>query len=181
MQSSSEFSLRSDPFPLTLNVFIRDRKMSASSTSCEWYPHAVVATIVENQGRFLVVEEVVEGRHVINQPAGHVDEGETILQAAIRETLEETAWEVEPTELIGMYVLHGANGITYHRLCFVAKAIRQTDNPLDKDIVGPHWLTREELASDKYALRSPLVLKCIDDYLAGRRFPLDFIYEAPRS
>ncbi|HET8705588.1 MAG TPA: NUDIX hydrolase [Pseudomonadales bacterium] len=152
--------------------------MSAAS---EWYPHAVVATIVENQGRFLVVEELVDGQRVINQPAGHVDEGETILQAAKRETLEETAWEVEPTELIGMYVLHAANGITYHRLCFAAKAIRQTDNPLDKDILGPLWLTRDELASGHYVLRSPLVLKCIDDYLAGRRFPLDFIYEAPRG
>lgn len=155
--------------------------MSASNTSGEWYPHAVVATIVENAGRFLLVEELVDGQAVINQPAGHVDEGETILAAAIRETLEETAWQVEPTELVGMYVLHASNGVSYHRLCFVARAIGQTDKPLDKDIIRAHWLTRDELISGKYRLRSPLVLKCIDDYLAGKRFPLDFIYEAPRS
>lgn len=145
-----------------------------------WTPHAVVATIVEKDGKFLLVEEVVDGRTVYNQPAGHVDENESIFTAALRETLEETAWKVEITDLVGIYTLKSEKpGVTYYRFCFAATALEQTDFPLDHGIVGPRWFTLEEVKGLGTQLRSPLVVKCIEDYLAGRRFPLDIIYEHP--
>lgn len=144
-----------------------------------WTPHATVATIVERDGRFLVVEEVSGGRRVINQPAGHVEENEAIVAAAVRETLEETCWHVEPQFLIGLYTYRApANGVTYYRFCYAARALSEdTGAELDSDIVRAIWLTRDELAAREEELRSPLVLRCIDDYLAGRRFPLDFVVE----
>lgn len=145
-----------------------------------WTPHAVAATIVEKDGKFLLVEEVVDGKTVYNQPAGHVDEDESILVAARRETLEETAWRVEITDLIGIYTLKSEKpGITYYRFCFAAAPLEQTDNPLDHGIVGPRWFTLEEVRALGPQLRSPLVVRCIEDYLAGKRFPLDLIYEHP--
>jgi len=144
-----------------------------------WTPHATVATIVERDGRFLVVEEMSGGRRVINQPAGHIEENEAILDAAVRETLEETRWQVEPQFLIGLYTYQApSNGVTYYRFCYAARALNEDSAAeLDSDIVRALWLTRDELAARREQLRSPLVLRCIDDYLAGRRFPLDFVVE----
>ncbi|MFC6673158.1 NUDIX hydrolase [Marinobacterium aestuariivivens] len=144
-----------------------------------WTPHATVATIVERDGRFLVVEEISAGRRVINQPAGHIEENEAITAAAVRETLEETGWHVEPEHLVGLYTYRApSNGVTYYRFCFAARAVQQVpDAELDSDILRALWLTREELAAREKDLRSPLVLRCIDDYLSGRRFPLDFVVE----
>ncbi|WP_263141988.1 NUDIX hydrolase [Pseudomonas sp. RIT-PI-AD] len=140
-------------------------------------PHVTVATVVEDQGRFLLVEEYADGRAVFNQPAGHLEADESLIQAAIRETLEETGWEVELTAVTGIYLYTSpGNGVTYQRVCFAGKPVRHlADSPLDEGIIGPHWLTREELAAQPERWRSRLVLRCVDDYLAGERFPLDLI------
>lgn len=144
-----------------------------------WTPHATVACIVEREGRFLLVEEMAAGNVVINQPAGHLEEGESFVEAAQRETLEETGWLVEPEALLGLYTYHApSNGVTYHRFCFIARAIGQQPNAtLDEGIIGPLWLTRNELEQRREQLRSELVTRCIDDYLKGTRYPLDFIQE----
>ncbi len=140
-------------------------------------PHVTVATVVEDQGRFLVVEEMADGRAVFNQPAGHLEADESLIQAALRETLEETGWEVELTAVIGLYLYTApSNGVTYQRLCFAAKPLRQRlDHPLDAGIIAPHWLTRDELAADPRRWRSELLLRCIDDYLSGERHALSLI------
>lgn len=137
-------------------------------------PHVTVATLVEKDGRFLMVEETAGGRAVLNQPAGHLEADESLMQAAIRETLEETGWDVELTALTGIYLYTApSNGVTYQRVCFAAKALQLRDNyKLDDGIIGPQWLTRDELMAQPERWRSELVLRCIDDYLAGERFPL---------
>lgn len=142
-----------------------------------WQPHITVATVIEEQGHFLLVEEMADGRAVFNQPAGHLEANESLADAALRETLEETGWEVELTAVTGIYLYTApSNGVTYQRVCFAAKALRQLpDSPLDDGIIGPRWLTRDELASQPERLRSELVLRCIDDYLQGERFPLSLI------
>lgn len=146
-----------------------------------WTPHATVATIIEKDKKFLCVEEqsVSRGELVINQPAGHLEAGETFIQAAIRETLEETGWTVTPTALVGIYTYTApANGIIYHRYCFVAQADSyDADSPLDTGIERALWLSREELGQRESQLRSPMVTRCIDDYLRGTRYPLELIVE----
>lgn len=142
-----------------------------------WQPHITVATIVEHEGRFLMVEELKGGKLVLNQPAGHLDPNETLRDAAIRETLEETGWEVELTAVTGIYLyLAPSNGVTYQRVCFAAKALHHhPERALDTGIVGAPWFTREELASQPQRWRSELVLRCIDDYLQGPLHSLDVI------
>jgi len=144
-----------------------------------WTPHATVATIVEDNGRFLLVEEHAGDRLVWNQPAGHLEEDERFIDAARRETLEETGWRVEPEHLLGFYVYKApSNGVTYHRACFIARALeRDPRRELDDGIIRALWLTRDEVAANPDRLRSELVLKCIDDYLAGVRYPLSLIHE----
>jgi len=138
--------------------------------------HATVATIGEQQGRFLMVEEICHGRLVVNQPAGHVEPGERLKAAAIRETLEETAHRVELTGVVGFYSCEGAdNGVTYHRVCFAAKSLEQLDIALDDDIERTVWLTREQIFERRDQWRSPMVLACVDDYLQNRHFPLALI------
>ncbi|MBM7061785.1 NUDIX hydrolase [Pseudomonas sp. UL073] len=140
-------------------------------------PHVTVATVVEDEGRFLLVEELADGRAVFNQPAGHLEADESLTQAALRETLEETGWHIELTAVTGIYLYTApSNGVTYQRVCFAGKPLRhQQELPLDDGIIGPRWLTREELAAQPERWRSELVLRCIDDYLAGERFPLSLI------
>ncbi len=142
-----------------------------------WTPHATVATIIEKEGRFLMVEEHADGLRVFNQPAGHVEQGESFEAAAIRETLEETGHYVRLTSLVGLYTIEGkSNGVTYHRLCYTGEVIsHDADYVLDSDIITTHWLSRDELLAKKELLRSPMVLACIDDYLDNRRFPLSFV------
>lgn len=142
-----------------------------------WNPHITVATVVEDQGRFLLVEELSGGQAVLNQPAGHLEANESLLQAALRETLEETGWQVELTAIIGIYLYTApSNGVTYQRVCFAAKPLRHLPNsPLDEGIIGPLWLTRDELAAQPERWRSKLVLRCIDDYLAGEHHSLSLI------
>ena len=144
-----------------------------------WKPHVTVAAIIEHDGRFLMVEERSEGRLVYNQPAGHLDEGEGLIAAAIRETLEETAWQFMPTALIGLYRWqHPQKGNTYLRVCFAGTCHDHDPlRPLDKGIVRALWMSRAELMAHAERLRSPLVIQCIDDYLAGKRYPLDIIHD----
>ena len=148
-----------------------------------WTPHATVATIIEMDGKFLFVEERSNNKDVINQPAGHIEEGETILEAAIRETLEETGWRVEPEYLVGIYTYTAPfNNVTYYRFCFAASRVEFIDDyPIDNDIDGQCWLTPEEFNLLSHKHRGPLVAKCLQDYLEGNKFPLSLIYEHPIS
>lgn len=148
----------------------------------QWHPHVTVATVIEQDGRFLLVHEFDTFRQqmVYNQPAGHWDEGETLLAAAVRETREETAWEVSLTHWLGLYTyLAPSNGYTYLRVAFVGQAVSFLDTPLDEGIQAAVWLDYPTLLAKEAAgeLRSPLVLKVIEDYLAGRRLPLSALYD----
>ena len=140
-------------------------------------PHITVATIVERAGKFLMVKENSGGRLVYNQPAGHVEVKESLLDAAIRETLEETAWRVNLEKLLGIYQYTSPeNGITYIRHCFIAKAIEpRTERDLDEGIAEAVWVSLEELEQRESEMRSPLVLEVIRDYLKGVSYPLSLI------
>ena len=147
-----------------------------------WTPHATVATIVEQNGRYLLVEETIDGATMLNQPAGHIEENESILAAALRETLEATGWRVELTDLVGIYNYPAPNGVTYYRFSFAARALEEVAGAtLDDGIIGPVWLTLDELEARRHQWRSPLVKRCIEDFAAGKRYPLDLIYEHPHE
>jgi 8-oxo-dGTP pyrophosphatase MutT (NUDIX family) len=137
-------------------------------------PEITVAAIAERDGRFLLVEERANGRLVLNQPAGHVEAGETLLEAVVRETLEESAWRFLPAHLLGLYLWRNARtGRTTLRVAFTGEVTGHDPHArLDRGIVGTHWMTRASIAGAAARLRSPLVLRCIDDYLAGQRLPL---------
>ncbi|MEQ8313872.1 MAG: NUDIX hydrolase [Gammaproteobacteria bacterium] len=137
-------------------------------------PHVTVATVVCEADRFLLVKESSAGKTVYNQPAGHVETGESVQQAAIRETLEETGWQVELTHYLGTYQHDAAeNGISYVRHCFIAAAVRQqSEQPLDTDIEAAVWLTREQVEGLQAELRSPMVWRAIEDYCQGQYFSL---------
>ena len=147
-----------------------------------WQAHVTVAVIVEREGKFLMVEEEILDHHedVYNQPAGHVEKGETLIEAAKREALEETGFEVEPIALLGLYTYtpEKTPDTTYYRVCFIANAIHHYERPLDEGIIRAVWLTLDEIISSERA-RSPLVIQCIKDYLRGQSFPLSAIYEHP--
>ncbi len=142
-----------------------------------WNPHVTVAAIAQQDGRFLMVEEEVRGKRVINNPAGHLEDTESFVGAVRRETLEETGWEFEPEAVIGIYLWKNPSlKTTFLRIAFCGRCTRHhPDRPLDKGIIGARWHTRAELADSSLNLRSPLVTRCIDDYLAGRRFPLEML------
>jgi 8-oxo-dGTP pyrophosphatase MutT (NUDIX family) len=139
-----------------------------------WKPSTTVAAVVEREGRFLLVEEPIEGRLVLNQPAGHLDPGESLVAACRREVLEETAHRFQPTALVGIYRWHYAPAdVTFLRFCFRGRIEGVEARPIDRQILRLHWLSREELLARRAAHRSPLVQRCVDDYLAGREFPLE--------
>jgi 8-oxo-dGTP pyrophosphatase MutT (NUDIX family) len=139
-----------------------------------FHPEITVAAVTEMEGRFLVVEERINRRLVINQPAGHVEPGETLLEAVVREVREETAWLFAAKELVGIYLWrHPGTGRTTKRFAFTgAVTDHRHRQQLDDGIVATHWLTRADLKAREAQLRSPLVLRCVEDYLAGRRQPL---------
>jgi 8-oxo-dGTP pyrophosphatase MutT (NUDIX family) len=141
-----------------------------------WRPSVTVAAVIERDGRFLLVEERIDGRIVLNQPAGHLDRGESLLAACKREVLEETAHRFEPTSLVGIYRWHyAARDVTFLRFCFSGEIKGVEERVLDREIVALHWLTGGEVKSRQAEHRSPLVQKCVQDFLAGRRFPLDVL------
>ena len=140
-----------------------------------WKPAVTVAAIIEREGRFLFVEEEAEGRRVLNQPAGHLEPGESLVAAVAREVLEETAHRFQPTALLGVYRWHYApQDVTFLRFAFCGEAEGpEVGRPLDREILALHWLTPQELSARRTMHRSPLVERCVADYLAGKRFPLE--------
>ena len=142
-------------------------------------PAVTVATIVERDGAFLLVEEETRRGLRLNQPAGHLEWGESLLAAAVRETLEETAWRVAPAALVGVYRWEAPdNGQTFIRFAFAATALdEEPGRRLDDGIVRALWLPYAEIAARPDSLRSPLVLRCLDDYRAGRRIALDHVQD----
>jgi 8-oxo-dGTP pyrophosphatase MutT (NUDIX family) len=142
-------------------------------------PDITVAAVTETDGRFLVVEERINRRLVFNQPAGHVEHGETLLAAVVREVREETAWRFLPKQLLGVYLWRNpTSGRTTMRFAFTGSVTdHDAAQPLDRGIVCTHWLSRTDLREREPRLRSPLVLRCVEDYLGGKRLPLDGIAE----
>lgn len=142
-------------------------------------PELTVAAVVERQGRYLLVEERVAGRLVINQPAGHVEPGESLLAAVVREALEETAWAFTPESIVGVYLWGSpAGGNPFLRVAFAGRCTAHDENrPLDQGIERVLWLRRAELVARSARLRSPMVLRAIDDYEQGNRYPLDLFQD----
>jgi 8-oxo-dGTP pyrophosphatase MutT (NUDIX family) len=142
-----------------------------------WNPEVTVAAVVENDGRFLFVEERIAGRLVLNQPAGHLEDGETLLDAVVRETREETAWRLTPEALVGTYLWRQPdNGRTFLRFAFCGVVDdHRAGQALDTGIVRAVWLTHEQLRAQSSRTRSPLVLRCLEDFLLGKRQPLDSV------
>lgn len=142
-------------------------------------PAVTVATIVERDESFLLVEEETRYGLRLNQPAGHLETGESLPAAAVRETLEETAWRVEPTALVGVYRWDAPdNGETFVRFAFAADARNHDPSrALDAGIVRALWLRYDDIVARRAVHRSPLVLRCLDDYRAGRRWPVDLVRE----
>jgi len=142
-------------------------------------PHITVAAVVPNDGRLLMVKERSAGQEVINQPAGHLENNETLLQAVIRETLEETRWQIRPQAVLGLYHYTSAsNNITYVRVCFLAEPLEEDPTaPLDPDIIEPLWLTPDQIRQRGAQLRSPIVVSAVDDYLRGISYPLSLVCE----
>ena len=149
-----------------------------------WKPSVTVAAIIERDGRFLLIEEVTSEGIKLNQPAGHLDENESLAQAVVREVNEEAAHEFIPTALVGMYMSRyysksRSKDVTYLRFTFCGDAGVEFDQPLDEGILRVLWMTRDELAACQDRHRSPIVLQCVDDYLAGQRTALDLLYTHP--
>ena len=140
-------------------------------------PDITVAAVTETDGRFLVVEVRINRRLVFNQPAGHVEHGETLLDAVIREVREETAWGFQPQALVGVYLWRNpSSGRGYMRFAFTGTVLdHDAEQPLDRGIVSTHWLSRADLMERQPRLRSPLVMRCIEDYLGGTRLPLETV------
>ena len=149
-----------------------------------WKPSVTVAAVIERNGRFLLVEEETSDGVRFNQPAGPLDPNETLMEAVARETLEEAAHDFTPTALLGMYMSRYVSSrtgreVTYLRFAFTGELGQQHDRPLDHGILRTVWMSREEMLACQEKHRSPLVLRCVDDYLAGQRAPLSVIYTHP--
>jgi ADP-ribose pyrophosphatase YjhB (NUDIX family) len=142
-----------------------------------WKPHVTVAAVVEREGRFLMVEERINGEIIYNQPAGHLEENESLVDATIREVLEETACRFTPEALVGFYRWRNPrSGVTFIRVALTGHCSEpEPGRTLDQGIVAARWFTREEIGG--LLVRSPMVLRCIDDYLAGARHPLSLLVD----
>ncbi|MGC9456781.1 MAG: NUDIX hydrolase [Halothiobacillaceae bacterium] len=135
--------------------------------------HMTVAALAERDGQFLMVEEQIDGALMLNQPAGHLEPGESLIEAVVRETLEETAWRFRPEALLGVYHADQPDG-TWLRFAFVGSVHDfQADRALDEGIVAAPFLPLAEIRQRRAAHRSPFVEACLDDFLGGRRLPLD--------
>lgn len=151
-----------------------------------WKPSVTVAAIIEREGRFLLVEEETSDGVRFNQPAGHLDPNESLIEAVVRETLEETAHDFQPTALIGTYMSRYVSSrtgmeVTYLRFAFAGKLGEPHNRPLDEGILRIIWMTYDEMAACRDKHRSPLVLQCVDDFLEGRRAPLSLLYTHPSA
>jgi 8-oxo-dGTP pyrophosphatase MutT (NUDIX family) len=146
-----------------------------------WKPELTVAAVVAQRDKFLIVEERVGRRLVFNQPAGHVEDGESVLDAVVRETLEETASVFVPDAVVGIYLWKNPqSGRSYLRVAFGGSLQgHDAGRTLDKGIVRTHWLSRPQLLAYQHRLRSPLVIRCVDDWLAGVRYPLALLNHLP--
>ena len=142
-----------------------------------WKPNVTVAALIERDGAFLLVEEETDDGIRFNQPAGHLDAGESLVEACAREALEETAWQFRPTALVGVYQWPRPQGdITYLRFAFAGELGAHEENRrLDAGILRAVWMTPAEIEATRERHRSPLILQCVQDWLSGRRFPLDLI------
>lgn len=145
----------------------------------EWVPHITVATVIEKDGKYLLVEESSNGELVFNQPAGHLDPDETLNEAAVRETYEETGWNVELSGVVGLALYHSPhNQVTYQRTTFYGSPLSHNPNlKLDDGIERAVWMSYEEMLSNAARMRSPLVIKCVEQYQNGHRYPLELIFE----
>jgi 8-oxo-dGTP pyrophosphatase MutT (NUDIX family) len=151
-----------------------------------WKPSVTVAAIIERDGHFLLVEEETSDGIRFNQPAGHLDPNESLMDAVTRETLEEAAYDFSPTALVGMYMSRYISSrtqqqVTYLRFAFTGELGCAHNRPLDHGILRAVWMTRDEMLECEPTHRSPLVLRCVDDYLAGNRAPLSLIYTHPSA
>lgn len=159
-----------------MNKAIPQQDVLAAGNTGPWRPHVTVATVVPRDDRFLLVEEDVRGELVLNQPAGHLEPGESLHAAAVRETLEETGWHVELSSLLAIQQWHSPGGVDFLRFTFAGEARRhEAERRLDNGIVRALWMTRAEVAAEAARLRSPMVLGDIDAWLGGRRLPLDSV------
>jgi 8-oxo-dGTP pyrophosphatase MutT (NUDIX family) len=141
-----------------------------------WAPHVTVATVVVRDGELLLVEESIDGRAVLNQPAGHLEPGESLAAAAVRETLEETGWTVALTAFIGTYQWTAPDGTPFLRFAYAAEPLSHDPaRPLDAGILRALWLAPAALQAEATRLRSPLVWEVVADYLAGQRYPLSLV------
>jgi len=142
-----------------------------------WKPHVTVAAVIEEQGKFLLVEEETSNGLAFNQPAGHLEPGEEIINAIKREVNEETAWQFEPEYIIAIQLWRKTSEFpSFIRVCFAGKVhSHNKEQTLDEGIVATHWLTPKEIAAKKSQLRSPLVLTSIDEYLRGECYPLTLL------
>jgi ADP-ribose pyrophosphatase YjhB (NUDIX family) len=146
-----------------------------------WNPEVTVAAVVERrverERRYLMVEELISGRLVLNQPAGHLEQGESLVDAVIRETREETAWRLRPEALVGVYLWRNPQTErSFLRFAFCGNVSdHQPDQPLDTGVQRALWLSQTQLLAQTGRLRSPLVLRCLDDFLLGKRLPLETV------
>ncbi len=144
-----------------------------------WRPSVTVAAVIERDGRFLLVEELQDGRRVLNQPAGHLDAGESLVAACMREVLEETAHRISLTGLVGIYRwYYKPADVTFLRFCFAGRVLGVENTALDKEILALHWLNVQELKDKSQQHRSPLVQQCVEDYQRGNNFSLDLLSKA---
>lgn len=148
--------------------------MSQEHGTDQFKPNTTVAAVISCKDRFLLVEEVENGRHVYNQPAGHLEAKENLIDAVKREVLEETGLRLSPDYLSGIYYFHRPElNLYFLRFCFVFKLDEALQSsPLDEEILATHWLTLGQIKDKLAQLRSPMVLDCVNDYLAGKKIPL---------
>ncbi len=148
-----------------------------TTTTRHWMPHVTVAAMVERNGRFLLIEEEINGESVINQPAGHWEDGETFAQAAVRETFEETGWNIEITGLVGIYEYKPPElDYAFVRFAFSAKPLSHSpEHVLEEGIKRWFWMDQNELRQEIYRHRSPMVQQCVEDYWMVKRWPLSIV------